>query len=102
MCAGDKACARAADGDFGRALCRQQVAQSKRRARRRVALTRMMRFLYERRVSFNTAEQFGGVRDDAVEEIDADREVRAVNERPIAALNLAPHLTHALVPARSP
>src|SRR4051812_2065235 len=58
-----------------------------------------MRLLDEGRVVEPT-EQLRRVRNDAVEEIDADREVRAVDERTARLLDCATNLFELRVPAR--
>src|SRR5688500_819367 len=99
--AGDVARARRGDGDFAAVGVSHDVAQAQRRARRRVALARVVRLLDERRV-VEALEQLGGARDDAVEEVDADREVRAVDERAALALEGPAHFVQTRVPPRRP
>src|SRR5205085_2912206 len=99
VCARNMSGARRGDGDFGVVTRGEYVAQTQRRARWRVALARVVRLLYERRVVVEAAEEFSRARDDSIKEVDAHREVRAVDQRAVGALDCASDLFETRVPA---
>src|SRR5207237_5781600 len=63
----------------------QDPLQCQGRARRRVALARVVGLLDERIVA-GAAEQLRGARDDPIEEVHADGEIRTVDQRGAARL----------------
>src|SRR5205085_4570166 len=60
----------------------------------------MMRLFDERRIVVEAYEQLCGARDDAIEQIDADREVRAKDERAILCCNQLPYVLLLVAPDR--
>src|SRR5689334_2343073 len=79
--AGNVAGARRGGGNVWSKMFRHQLAQLYCCSRGRVALAHVMRFFDEWRVTVNGGKQSRRAFDDAIKEIDADREVCAVDER---------------------
>jgi hypothetical protein len=79
---------------------RQDCLQLERRARGRVAFAGAVRFLDERIIVAETAQQGCGGRDDPVEDVDAEGEIGPVHEGAPALLDHPAHCRLVALPSR--